>query len=78
MNKLNQLLWICGAPLATCAFVWLAVRAIRWAKKGTRAGSMLAAAAFPFPMILLTSKSRTPTGSRKMRNPEILSKSASR
>jgi hypothetical protein len=49
MNKLNQLLWICGAPLATCAFVWLAVRAIRWAKKGTRAGSMLAAAAFPFP-----------------------------
>ena len=28
---------------------WLAMRAIRWAKKGTKAGSMLAAAAFPFP-----------------------------
>jgi hypothetical protein len=29
--------------------IWLAVRLIRWAKKGTRGGAMLAAAAFPFP-----------------------------
>jgi hypothetical protein len=28
---------------------WLAVRAVRWARKGTRGGAMLAAAAFPFP-----------------------------
>ena len=49
MRNLNQLLWFCAALLATCAFVWLAVRAIRWARKGTRAGSLLAAAAFPFP-----------------------------
>lgn len=29
--------------------VYLANRAIRWAKKGSKAGSLLAAAAFPFP-----------------------------
>ncbi len=28
---------------------WLMVRIIRWAKKGSRTGAMLAAAAFPFP-----------------------------
>lgn len=49
MRNLNQLLWVCAAIVATVALVWLAIRAIRWAKKGTKAGSMLAAAAFPFP-----------------------------
>jgi hypothetical protein len=35
--------------LVLIAFGWLMVRAIRWAKKRTKVGSMLAAAAFPFP-----------------------------
>jgi hypothetical protein len=29
--------------------VWLAFRAIRWAKKGSKGASMFTAAAFPFP-----------------------------
>jgi hypothetical protein len=37
------------AVLGLIFLLWLMVRAIRWAKKGTRTGSMLAAAAFPFP-----------------------------
>jgi hypothetical protein len=35
--------------LGLLVFAWLMVRAIRWARKRTRVGSMLAAAAFPFP-----------------------------
>jgi hypothetical protein len=42
-------LWGCAAVLAVLLLVWLMARAVRWAKKGTKAGSMLAAAAFPFP-----------------------------
>jgi hypothetical protein len=42
-------LWIFGAGLVVVGIVWLAVRAVRWAKKGSRGASMLAAAAFPFP-----------------------------
>jgi hypothetical protein len=49
MTNLEQLLWTCVALLFAAFIVWLAVRAVRWAKKGTKAASMLAAAAFPFP-----------------------------
>jgi len=49
MKNVDHVLWTCVVILAAVAFVWLAIRAIRWAKKGTKAGSMLAAAAFPFP-----------------------------
>jgi hypothetical protein len=49
MKNPDQLLWTCAAILAALVLVWLAIRGIRWAKKGTKAGSMLAAAAFPFP-----------------------------
>jgi hypothetical protein len=48
MNQ-DQLLWVLVAILAVAAIAWLMVRAVRWAKKGTRTGSMLAAAACPFP-----------------------------
>ena len=49
MTSSTQLLWIGAATLVAGALVWLAVLAVRWAKKGTRAGAMLAAAAYPFP-----------------------------
>ena len=49
MNNMRQLLWIVCSVLAALLVVWLFIRAVRWAKKGTKAGSMLAAAAFPFP-----------------------------
>ena len=49
MSNLPTILWVCGSGVAALLLVWLFVRAIRWAKKGTKAGSMLAAAAFPFP-----------------------------
>ena len=39
----------CIAVLGMVFLAWLMVRAIRWAKKGTKTGSMLGAAAFPFP-----------------------------
>jgi hypothetical protein len=39
----------CIAVLGLVSIAWLMVRAIRWARKGTKTGSMLAAAAFPFP-----------------------------
>jgi hypothetical protein len=46
---MGPLVWISGA--AACAFgaLWLAVRAVRWAKKGTKGGKMLTGALFPFP-----------------------------
>jgi hypothetical protein len=49
MKNPYQVWWACAAVFAVFVFGWAAVRAIRWAKKGTKAGSMLAAAAFPFP-----------------------------
>ncbi len=49
MGSSAQLLWICAATLVAAGLVWFAVLAVRWAKKGTKAGAMLAAAAFPFP-----------------------------
>jgi hypothetical protein len=49
VKNTEQLLWASGAILIALLVVWLAFRALRWAKKKTTAGSMLAAAAFPFP-----------------------------
>jgi hypothetical protein len=49
MKNLDQWLWACAAVLATLSIVWLMIRLIRWARKRTKIGSMLAAAAFPFP-----------------------------
>jgi hypothetical protein len=49
MNDLAGLLWTCGALLGLLVLSWLMVRAIRWAKKGSKGASMLASAAFPFP-----------------------------
>ncbi len=43
------LIWASGLIALTVLFVWLRVRAVRWAKRGTRGGAMLAAADFPFP-----------------------------
>jgi len=45
----NQLLWTLAGGLCAAFLVWLMIRAVRWAKKKTKVGSMLAAAAFPFP-----------------------------
>jgi len=49
MNDLGGLLWTCSALVVLLFLAWLMVRAIRWAKKGSKSASMLAAAAFPFP-----------------------------
>jgi hypothetical protein len=49
MNSLEPLLWICLSVSFVLGGVWLAVKAIRWAKKGTKTSSMLVAVAFPFP-----------------------------
>jgi len=48
MSK-EPFIWVCVLVVCAVSFIWLAVRAIRWAKKGSKGGSMLAAAAFPFP-----------------------------
>jgi hypothetical protein len=32
----NQLLWVCIAAITVVLLLWLMIRAIRWAKKGTR------------------------------------------
>lgn len=49
MRNWEPLLWLFVSLLIAVSALWLAVRAIRWAKKGSKAGSMLASAAFPFP-----------------------------
>jgi hypothetical protein len=49
MSDAGGLLWTGSAILAVFVLTWLMVRAIRWAKKGSKGASMLAAAAFPFP-----------------------------
>ena len=49
MNDLSAALWISAGAAVVALTLWLMIRAVRWAKKGTKAGSMLAAAAFPFP-----------------------------
>lgn len=48
-ESLDPLLLSFATLVAVILAVWLMVRAIRWAKRKTRAGSVLAAAAFPFP-----------------------------
>ena len=49
MRNWNSSLWVALGVLAGVLVARLMILALRWAKKGTRAGSMLAAAAFPFP-----------------------------
>ena len=49
MSNWSPLLWVTLGVLAVVFAAWLMSVAVRWAKKGTKAGSMLAAAAFPFP-----------------------------
>jgi hypothetical protein len=49
MNSMGSPLLAAIASLAVLLLVWLMVRAIRWAKRGSKGASMLAAAAFPFP-----------------------------
>jgi hypothetical protein len=49
MNDSSGLLWTCSIILALLVLTWLMIRAIRWARKGSKGASMLAAAAFPFP-----------------------------
>ena len=49
MSHWNELVWVCAAILFALLVTWLMLRAIRWAKKGSKGASMLAAAAFPFP-----------------------------
>ena len=47
--KAQELLLFVAVVVLLIGAMYLASRAIRWAKKGSKAGSMLAAAAFPFP-----------------------------
>ena len=49
MGNLKLIFWVFAAVLAAIFVLSLMVRAIRWARKGTKAASVLAAAAFPFP-----------------------------
>ncbi len=49
MNHWNELVWVCAATSFAIFATWLMLRAIRWARKGSKGASMLAAAAFPFP-----------------------------
>jgi hypothetical protein len=49
MQSLEPLLWVFAVALLVATVVWLAVRAVRWAKKGTKGGAMLVAIAFPNP-----------------------------
>jgi hypothetical protein len=43
------LLWTFALLLLFGCATWLAVRSVRWAKKGTKGGAMLVAIAFPNP-----------------------------
>jgi hypothetical protein len=46
---MNQWAWIGVAVAGTVGAAWLAVRAVRWAKKGTAGAKVLTGALFPFP-----------------------------
>lgn len=41
--------WLPVIVVAAVLLAWLMRRAIRWARKGSKGGRMLAAAAFPLP-----------------------------
>jgi hypothetical protein len=41
--------WTCAAALLFIVSGWVALRLLRWARKGSKTGKMLAAAAYPFP-----------------------------
>ena len=49
MSNWNELILVGVVILFAVLATWLMLRAIRWAKKGSKGASMLAAAAFPFP-----------------------------
>ena len=56
MNSLMSLAWALGSALSVLMVVWIALRLIRWAKRGSRGASMLgwgmglpAAGANPIP-----------------------------
>jgi hypothetical protein len=49
MKHPDHLFVACGVILGTLLLLWIFVRAIRWAKRGSRGTTILAAAAFPFP-----------------------------
>ena len=44
-----QLGWLIAIGLLSAVLVWLSIRAVRWAKKGTKGGAVLVALAFPNP-----------------------------
>jgi hypothetical protein len=41
MNALEPLVWVVGLTLCVLLFTWAALRAIRWAKKGSKTASLL-------------------------------------
>lgn len=49
VSPAGHLPWVLALCGVAVILIWIAVRAIRWAKKGTKAGMMLAAVAYPFP-----------------------------
>jgi len=49
MERFETLLWIFAIALLVAGAVWIAVKSVRWAKKGTKGGAMLVAIAFPNP-----------------------------
>jgi hypothetical protein len=49
MNDAESLTWMLTVVAFVVTAIWLAVRSVRWAKKGTKGGAMLVALAFPNP-----------------------------
>jgi hypothetical protein len=41
MNALELMAWIAGLTLCIVLFTWIAIRMVRWAKKGSKTGSLL-------------------------------------
>jgi hypothetical protein len=46
---MGEFVWIGVAATSAIGAVWLAIRAIQWARKGSTGGKALAAALFLFP-----------------------------
>jgi hypothetical protein len=49
MSNVEPMMWLFTMAVAVIGAIWLAVRSVRWAKKGTKGGAMLVALAFPNP-----------------------------
>jgi hypothetical protein len=49
MNNADRIMWALITSLSVVTAIWLAVRSVRWAKKGTKGGAVLVALAFPNP-----------------------------